>query len=350
MKISLQKVLLAVVLVLLLFAAACGGDVNDADGEDAVNEGEVANANADNSEGDSDYPNKPITLIVPYAAGGTTDTAARALTSVISDYLPNNESMVVVNREGGAGVIGMTELVNSDPDGYTLALASSGPMTIAPHIQDTDYDIESFEYITRVVTTPNILLVRNDSPWETYEDFVEYVKEHPGEVTYGTSGEGNSQHISMEAFLRETGLEMTHIPYEGGAPVITALLGGHIDVGVNQSVEGIPHLESGEIRALVNTGSYAPKGLEDVPLLRDKGIDVGLDVWNAIVAPAGLSEDKKQILIDAFEQALQDERVIEQFDNLGIEPGFAPADEMKEIMVETYETHGTVLKNAGIID
>lgn len=345
MKISLQKVLLAFVLVLLLFAAACGGDDNDAD-----NDSEVANANADTSEGDSNYPEKSITLIVPYAAGGTTDTTARALASVISDYLPNNESIAVVNREGGAGVIGMTELANSKPDGYTLALASSGPMTIAPHIVGTDYDIDSFEYITQVVKTPNILLVRKDSPWETYEDFVEYVKEHPGEVTYGTSGEGNSQHISMEAFTEEAGLEMTHIPYEGGAPVITALMGGHVDVGVNQSVEGIPHLESGELRALVNTGTYASKGLEDVPILRDKDIDVGLDVWNAIVAPAGLSEGKKQILIDAFEQALQDERVIEQYDNLGIEPSFAPDEEMKEIMVETYETHGAVLKNAGIID
>lgn len=322
-------------ILLLLVLAACGND--DADG----NGGE-------STESNTKYPEKSISLIVPYAAGGTTDTTARALTNVISEYLPNNGTIAVVNREGGAGVIGMTELANAKNDGYTLALASSGPMTIAPHTQDLSYDLDSFEYITQAVSTPNILIVKADSPWETFDDFLEYAKANPGDITYGTSGAGNSQHISMEAFESEAGVELTHVPYEGGAPAITALLGGHIDASLNQSVEVIPHLESGAVRALVNTGTFVSKGLEDVPLLRDVGIDVGLDVWNGIVAPAGLPEDIQQILVDAFEKALSDERVIEQFDKLGIEPAFAPPEELREIAEETFDIHGKVLKEAGV--
>ncbi|WP_373893551.1 Bug family tripartite tricarboxylate transporter substrate binding protein [Virgibacillus natechei] len=325
----LFKTLLAGIMALFVLAA-CGNN------EEA------------NTESETDFPEKSITMIVPYAAGGTTDTTARALANVISDYLPNDASIAVENKDGGAGVVGMTEVAHANPDGYTIALATSGPMTIAPHTQDTSYDLDSFDYIAQAVTTPNILLVNDDSPWEDYDDFIEYVKEHPGEVTYGTSGAGNSQHISMEALADEEDLDMEHVPYEGGAPAITALLGGHIDVSVNQSVEALPQVESGELRALVNTGSYTSKGFEDVPLLEDEGVDVALDVWNAIVAPAGLPEEVQEILVDAFEQALDDERVIEQFDKLGIEPAFEPPEDLREIAEETYEKHGEVLENAGI--
>jgi len=338
MRKSLLFKTLLIAIMSLFILAACGSNVD----------GDNENNTEENTE--TNFPEKSITMIVPYAAGGTTDTTARALANVISDYLPNDISIAVENKEGGAGVVGMTELANSKPDGYTIALATSGPMTIAPHTQDTSYDLDSFDYIAQAVTTPNIVLVKDDSPWEDYEDFIEYVKENPGEVTYGTSGSGNSQHISMEALAGVEDLDMEHVPYEGGSPAITALLGGHIDVSVNQSVEALPQIESGELRALVNTGATASKGFEDVPLLEDKGVDVALDVWNGIVAPADLPEEVQEILVDAFEEALDDERVIDQFDKLGIEPAFEPPEKLKEIAEETYEVHGEVLKEAGITE
>lgn len=336
---SLLKMLFISLLVLVL--AACGG--NDSQGEDSGDTGDAGEA-----KGDSKYPEKTISLIVPYAAGGTTDMTARAIANVISDYLPNNTTMAVVNKEGGAGVIGMTEIANAKPDGYTLGLATSGPMTIAPHTQDTSYDLDSFEYISLAVKTPNVVFVKADSPWETYEDLIEYAKENPGEVTYGTSGAGNSQHISMEALSAGAGVELTHVPYEGGAPAITAALGGHIDVTVNQSTEGTPHVESGELRGLVNVGSFATKGLEDVPLLSEKGVDVALDPWNAVVAPAGVPEDIIEILVEAFEKALADERVIDQLDSLGVEPTFEPTDQFRQTAEETYEMHREVLEDIGL--
>lgn len=329
----LFKFLLPGIISLFVLGACGNGDDGDA-----------------NAEAEKNYPEESITLVVPYAAGATTDSTARALASVLPDYLPNNASIVVENAEGGAGVVGMTEVANSNSDGYTLALATSGPMTIAPHTQDTSYDLDSFDYIAQTVTTPNILLVNDDAPWADYEEFIEYVKANPGEVTYATSGAGNSQHITMEALAGKEGLEMSHVPYEGGGPAVTALLGGHVDVSVNQSPDAISQIESGKLRALVNTGSIIPSGYEDVPTLEDKGVDIALDVWNGVVAPADLPEEVQKILADAFEQALSDEKVIEQFENLGIEPNFAPPEELKKIAEETYNMHGEVLKNAGIIE
>ncbi|WP_174732396.1 Bug family tripartite tricarboxylate transporter substrate binding protein [Mesobacillus harenae] len=301
------------------------------------------------SASSADYPERDIDIIVPYAPGGTTDTASRALSSVISEYLPNGYNANVVNKEGGAGVIGTTEVFNAKPDGYKIGMTTVGPMTIKPHTDNTAYTPETIEPIMQVVATPNVLVVQNDAPWQTYEEWYEYAESNPGEFSYGTSGAGLTQHISMEAFSTQTGVELKHVPFEGGAPALAALLGGHVQGALVQTTEAMPHIESGNMRALVNTGSFKTEGLEDVPLLSEKGVDVASDVWTGLIAPQGTPQEIIDVLHDSFKKALEDPKVVETFEKLGVNPAYAGPDEFAEIMQKDYDLNEEVLKAAGII-
>ncbi|MEH7442654.1 tripartite tricarboxylate transporter substrate binding protein [Bacillus sp. JJ1122] len=304
---------------------------------------------ANNGEAASNFPKRDIEIIVPYAPGGTTDTASRALTSVISDYLPNGYNVTVVNKEGGAGVIGTTEVFNAKPDGYKIGMTTVGPMTIKPHTDNTAYSPDTVEPIMQVVATPNVLVVQKDAPWKTYEEWFEYVKANPDKFTYSTTGAGLTQHITMEAFSAKTGVKLKHVPYEGGAPALAALLGGHVQGAVIQTVEAMPQIESGQIRALVNTGSFKSKGLEDVPLLKEKGVDVASDVWTGLIAPPDTPKDVINVLHDSFKKALEDQKVIDTFAKLGVEPSYAGPEDFAEIMKKDYDLNKEVLKAAGII-
>ncbi|EWG09959.1 Bug family tripartite tricarboxylate transporter substrate binding protein [Cytobacillus firmus] len=309
-----------------------------------------SNSSASTDEKAASFPERDIEIIVPYAPGGTTDTASRALTSVISEYLPNDYNVNVVNKEGGAGVIGTTEVFNAKPDGYKIGMTTVGPMTIKPHTDNTAYSPETVEPIIQVVATPNVLVVKKDAPWQTYEEWLEYVKANPGKFTYSTTGAGLTQHITMEAFSAQTGVKLKHVPYEGGAPALAALLGGHVQGAVIQTVEAMPQIESGEIRALVNTGSFKSSGLEDVPLLTEKDVDVASDVWTGLIAPPDTPEDVIKVLHDSFKKALEDQKVIDTFAKLGVEPSYASPDEFAEIMKKDYDLNEEILKAAGIIE
>jgi tripartite-type tricarboxylate transporter receptor subunit TctC len=330
MKLVLKK--LAVVGFAAMLAAGCSNSKASTDEKSAAS-----------------FPERDIEIIVPYAPGGTTDTASRALSSVISEYLPNDYNVNVVNKEGGAGVIGTTEVFNAKADGYKIGMTTVGPMTIKPHTDNTAYSPETVKPIMQVVATPNVLVVKKDAPWQTYEEWLEYVKANPGKFTYSTTGAGLTQHITMEAFSAETGAELKHVPYEGGAPALAALLGGHVQGAVIQTVEAMPQIESGEIRALVNTGSFKSEGLEDVPLLTEKGVDVASDVWTGLIAPPDTPEDVVKVLHDSFKKALEDQKVIDTFAKLGVEPSYASPEEFAEIMKRDYDLNEEVLKAAGII-
>jgi len=295
------------------------------------------------------FPKRDIEIIVPYAPGGTTDTASRALTSVVSEYLPGGYNVTVVNKEGGAGVIGTTEVFNAKADGYKIGMTTVGPMTIKPHTDNTSYSPDTIEPIMQVVATPNVLVVKKDAPWQTYEEWFEYVKANPGEFTYSTTGAGLTQHITMEAFSAETGVKLKHVPYEGGAPAVSALLGGHVDGAVVQTLEAYPQIEAGELRALVNTGSFKSKGYEDVPLLSEVGVNVASDVWTGLIAPPETPKEVIDVLHESFKQALEDPKVIETFEKLGVEPLYAGPEEFGEIMKRDYDLNEEVLKSAGII-
>ncbi|MFC0273295.1 Bug family tripartite tricarboxylate transporter substrate binding protein [Metabacillus herbersteinensis] len=309
---------------------------------------ETSASNSGSSEKKVDYPTKPIQMIVPFSPGGTTDTAARTLAAVINKYLPNEETVAVENKDGGAGTIGMSEVFQAKADGYTIGMATSGPMTIKPHSGQVAYKPEDFKPVIQVVATPNVLVVKNDAPWKTYEEWFDYVSENPGEFTYGTSGAGLTQHITMENFRVKTKAEVKHVPFKGGSPALTALLGGNIKGALVQTTEALPFIEDGSLRPIFISGTFKPEELNDVPLLTEKDVDVEGDVWTGIVVPKDVPDEVVQILHDSFKKALEDPEVIKQFSNIGASPFYKNSTEFKEVIDQEYKINGEVLEAVGL--
>lgn len=296
-----------------------------------------------------EFPTKPIEMIVPFAAGGSTDAAARALASVVNKYMPNGQSVVVVNKSGGAGTIGLAEVLNAKPDGYKIGLTAAGPISIQPHYGQAPYTHDSFQTIMRVTAVPQVLVVQSDAPWKTFEEWLDYVKQNPGKFTYSTAGTGGPPHIAMEALNTAAGIQTKNVPFDGGAPAVTALLGGHVHGAVVQPQEAIAHIDSGALRALVNVGESKIESFKDTPLLKEKGIDVAVDVFNGIIAPKGLPQEELDILHDAFKKALEDPAVIEQYNKLGIQPAYAGPEDFQKTITDSFNTNGDVMKKIGLI-
>ncbi|WP_161493905.1 Bug family tripartite tricarboxylate transporter substrate binding protein [Virgibacillus necropolis] len=298
----------------------------------------------------SDYPTKPIEVIVPFAAGGSTDVAARTIASVAQKYLPNGQTLVISNKPGGGGAVGLTELLSAKPDGYTIALASAGSISYQPLYGNTSYSKDSFQSITMVNTVPQLFVVNADSPWETFDEWLKYAKENPNEFKYGTAGTGIPSHVAMEALNIAAGIKTTNVPYEGAAPTVTALLGGHIDGAIIQPTDVKSHVKSGELRVLANVGETKMKGFEDVPFLTDKGIDVAVDVFAGFIGPKDLPEDIVDILDEAFKKTIEDPELTEKFEKLGIIPKYGNPNDFQKVITDTFESSKTVVEKAGLLD
>ncbi|WP_134702780.1 tripartite tricarboxylate transporter substrate binding protein [Ammoniphilus sp. YIM 78166] len=296
----------------------------------------------------ADFPTKPIQMIVPFAPGGTTDIAARSLSSVVHNYLPNGQSVAIVNKDGGGGTIGMTEVAKAKADGYTIGMATSGPITIKPHGGQIAYDAPDFKPVMQVVATPNVLVVKADAPWQTFEEWLEYVKGNPEVFTYSTSGAGLTQHITMENFTVKTGAKLKHVPFQGGSPALTALLGDNVKGAVVQTTEALPHIQEGTVRPLFIAGTFKPEELKDVPLLSEKGIDVKGDVWTGIVVPKDVPDEVIAILHEAFKQALEDPAVVDQFKKIGAAGVYKSPSEFQAQIDEDYKINGDVLEAIGL--
>lgn len=301
------------------------------------------------SEQKNDYPNKPIRMIVPYAAGGPTDMTARFIAAALNEHLPNGQSVVVENKPGGAATIGITEVFNSDPDGYTIAMTTSGASSFQPNFGKTVYTHDSFQPVAQVLSQPHYLVVKADSPWKTFDEWLEYVKKNPNKFTYSTAGTGNTGHLIMEALNDKAEIKTKHVPFEGNGPAITALLGGFV-MGTNVQISDIKsYIESGEVRVLANTGRSKNKGFEDIPFFTESDIDVDISVYTGIIAPKGIPQEVLETLTTAIQKSIEDPKTQEKFNSLSTELDFAGPDEFQKTITEDYEMSGEILKLAGLI-
>ncbi|WP_304307268.1 tripartite tricarboxylate transporter substrate binding protein [Pseudacidovorax intermedius] len=266
------------------------------------------------------WPNKSISLIVPFPAGGSTDMVARAIGPKVTAAL--GQPVVVDNKAGATGTIGATFVKRAAPDGYTFLVTSLGPLVIAPHlIKGVQYDaLKDFDPITVAVQAPNVLVVPVNSPYKSVADVVAYQKANPGKMSFGSSGTGSSDHLTAALFWQQTGTSGLHVPYKGGAPVITDLLGGQVDASFQNINAVIQHIRGGKLKALAITSDKRSTLLPDVPTLAEAGVK-GVDVysWQAIVAPKGLPADVRRKFHDAVVAALGDASVKEPFAALGFE-------------------------------
>ncbi|WP_077001220.1 tripartite tricarboxylate transporter substrate binding protein [Variovorax sp. KK3] len=267
-----------------------------------------------------DWPQKPVTLVVPFPAGGSTDMVGRAIGPKLADKL--HQPFLVDNKAGATGTIGATFVKRAAPDGTTFLVTSLGPLVIAPHlIKGMQYDaLKDFDLITVAVQAPNVFVVPANSPHKTVADVIAYEKKNPGKMTFASSGNGSSDHLTAELFWQQTGTTGLHVPYKGGAPAITDLLGGQVD-GSFQNVNAVfQHIKGGKLKALAVTGDKRSPVLPDVPTMAEAGVkNVEVYSWQAIVAPKGLPPAVRTKANESMVAALNDPAVKQQFTAIGLE-------------------------------
>ncbi|MBM6550081.1 Bug family tripartite tricarboxylate transporter substrate binding protein [Marinomonas ostreistagni] len=256
----------------------------------------------------ADYPEKPITLIVGFSAGGGTDVMARNVAPFIEKYLGDGASIVVKNMPGASGQIGITEVAHSDPDGYTLGTYNLPGMMARTLDRDAKYDAESFTYLANVVSDPNVIVTSKRSGITTAQQFIEQAQEAPRSITVGMSSLGGDDHLGLTKFQNITDTEYTIIPFKGSSAARTAILGGHVSAGVLNISEVAAFKDELNVIGVAKAerSEYAP----NVPTFAEQGVDFTNGALRGFVAPAGLPEDIQAKLLDAFDKATKDPELL----------------------------------------
>ncbi len=254
----------------------------------------------------ADWPNdKEITLVVAYSAGGGTDILARTMVPFLEKYV-EGASFVVVNRPGPGGEYGFTETANAEPDGYTIGFMNAPAFLTLPYERQTRYSFEDFSPIANLVTDPATLIVRADSQFDDLEQFLAYAEENPSALTVGQQGYGGSMHLSLEAMLDATDVEVTQVPFPGIPPASTALLGGHIAANMWGLGEAAPFAEENSIKILGVMAQDRVDLYPDAPTFAEQGYDLFSGSDRGFAAPAGTPEEIITTLANAIEQTLED--------------------------------------------
>ena len=266
------------------------------------------------------YPEKPVTVVVPFPPGGSTDTIARTMANKMSASL--GQSFVVENQAGATGAIGAARVKRAAPDGYTLLVASIGVYATNPFLQkNLQYDpAKDFDLMMVAVRAPNVLVANPGVPAKNVAELIDYLKKNPDKVTFASSGAGSSDHLTAALFWQRTGTTGIHVPYKGGAPAITDLIAGHANVSFQNVNAVLQHIRSGKLKALAVTGDKRSSVLPDVPTLTEAGVQ-GADVfsWQGVAAPKGLPKDVKDKLHGAMVKALNDPELNKSLTEQGFE-------------------------------
>jgi tripartite-type tricarboxylate transporter receptor subunit TctC len=267
-----------------------------------------------------DYPSKPVRLVVPWPPSGNVDITARTIAPALSEAL--GQQVVVENRAGAGCTIGTAMVAKSAPDGYTLALGSSGTISAAPAVYKTiAYDpVRDFVAIGPIQTVPIVLTVAPKSPVTTYKEFVELARARNGQVSIASAGNGSSNHLAIELLMRQANLKLIHVPYKGSGPAIADLLGSQVDSMMDQLTASIGYIKEGRLKALAVTSRARSPLLPAVPTLAELGV-TGFEAstWTGIFAPAGMPPAVVEKLASALHKAMAVESVRERYRSLGVE-------------------------------
>lgn len=292
------------------------------------------------------FPERPVTLICPWPAGGGTDVAMRALAEAMSKQL--GQRVIVENRPGAAGTIGPGNMArNSKPDGYTIAQMPIGVFRL-PYIQKVNFDpMTDFTWIIGITGYTFGVVVRADSPWQTWQDFIAYAKANPGKVTYATPGTGTSLHITMEEIAQREGIEWIHVPFKGNAEATAALLGGHVMASADSTGWG-EHIDSGRLRMLVSWGEQRTKRWPSVPTLKELGYGIVSNSPYGIAGPKGMNPKVVKVLHDAIRKAIDDPVYLKTIERLDQEPWYLNSADYERYAREYYPTQKAMMEKLGL--
>ncbi|GAA0357432.1 Bug family tripartite tricarboxylate transporter substrate binding protein [Bacillus horti] len=323
---NLYRLMLVALLSILVLAGCSGGTGGTA--EDASN-----------------YPSKPIQLVVPYAAGGGTDAAARALVDAVKPHLTND--IGIMNKTGGGGAVGLADVSNASPDGYTLAMVTV-ELTTLPALGLAPFTPDDFTPIAQVNMDPGAITVRADAPWETAEEFIEHAKENPG-LRIGNAGSGSIWHLVAATIAQETGTQFSHIPYDGAAPAVIALLSGEVDAVTVSPGEVLSQVESGELKTLAVAAEERVDAMPDVPTMEEAGIGkIVSGTWRGIAGPKDMPQEIVEQLETAFTAAANEESFENFMGNAGLGILVRGSSDFQDWIQSNSESWNTIVEELGL--
>jgi len=297
----------------------------------------------------ADYPDRGVKIIVPFPAGQTTDVLARAIGQQLTDAL--GQAFFVDNRGGAGGIIGMEGAKRSEADGYTLVMASSGPLAINPGLYTTlPYDtLKDFTPVSMVVVVPQFLVTRADFPANNLKELIDYVKKHPGQLNYGSGGTGLTNHLTMEMFKHQADLNIMHVPYRGASAALTGLMAGDVAMMFESGPAIMPHVQKGTLKVFAVGSRNGSKALPDIPTMDRAGVP-GFDAqtWAALLVPKGTPAPIVEKLNTTMQQALKNKALQAQFAALGAEVMLSSPDQTGIYIQDEIVRWGDTIKTANV--
>ena len=298
------------------------------------------------------FPAKPIALVVPFPPGGVADIVARPVADAMGRHL--NVPVVVENKSGAGGGIGMGYVAKAKPDGYTLLLALSSISILPVADQVTGrapmFELKQFAPVARLTADPTVLAVRADSPWKTVAEFVADAKKRPGAITYGSSGNYGTMHIPMEMFATAAGIKLLHVPFTGGGPAVVALLGGTVDALSTGPSTVIQHVKAGKVRVLASWGDRRLASLPEIPTLAESGFDAVFFQWSALFAPAGTPDAVLAKLREAARVAAADPKFVTTLNTVDAPVQYLDTPEFQRFWEADAQKLGTAVRRVGKLE
>lgn len=290
------------------------------------------------------FPEKPITIIVPFAAGGGTDITTRAMQEPMGKALGGD--IVVKNTAGAGGTIGVADAARANADGYTIGMAPVGPLTTQPHLRKLPYGADSFEYVCLAYSAPSAIAVRKDSKFNTLKELIDYAKANPGKLNFAVQAIGSIPHVAGLAFAEAAGIDMAYLPVNGDGPALKALLDGSADIF-------IPHISfltknSEQIKSLAILQSERLSTAADLPTAKEQGYDLDFPIWGGLVAPAGTPAEVVGKLDGACKSAIDSDGFQEHMKKLGQPSAYMNAKAFKAFVLKQYEQNKRLLEQAGL--